>query len=139
MAAAVLRPTGSARTWGAGTRGSSRRTATVCSVLVTTQQLRSEKAGTRRFTVSRNMVSPPVMFSNCLGVRTRLRGQKRVPRPPARSTAQAGRSFCFFFLIISRKQSRKHQAFQVGLADTFASPVGGDGGEIGRNVCAQNC
>ena len=29
------------------------------------------------------------MFSNCLGERVRLRGQKRVPRPPARMMACA--------------------------------------------------
>jgi hypothetical protein len=29
----------------------------------------------------------PTMFNSCFGVRIRLRGQKRVPRPPARITA----------------------------------------------------
>src|SRR5271155_5034056 len=91
MAAAVLRPTGSARIWELGTRGSSRRTAEACSAFVTTQQFFSAKTGTRRLTVSRSMVSPLVILRSCFGVRARLRGQKRVPRPPARRTAQAGR------------------------------------------------
>src|SRR2546430_4452522 len=30
---------------------------------------------------------PISMFKSCFGVRVRLRGQKRVPRPPARITA----------------------------------------------------
>src|SRR5258708_13186250 len=38
-------------------------------------------------TVCCSMVSLPTIFSNCLGVRVRLRGQKRVPRPPAKITA----------------------------------------------------
>src|SRR5271169_1647168 len=40
-----------------------------------------------RATVCSIIVVFPTMFSNCLGVRVLLRGQKRVPRPPARITA----------------------------------------------------
>jgi hypothetical protein len=36
-----------------------------------------------------NIVSAPMMLRSCFGVRVRLRGQKRVPRPPARMTAYA--------------------------------------------------
>ncbi len=68
----------------------SRRTALACSTFVTAQKLPRENNGSRRLTVSRNIVSRPAIFSNCLGVRIRLRGQKRVPRPPASRTAQEG-------------------------------------------------
>ena len=34
-----------------------------------------------------SMLLSPTIVSNCFGVRVRLRGQKRVPRPPARMTA----------------------------------------------------
>jgi len=44
-------------------------------------------SGFRRAIVCCNMVSLPTMFNSCFGVRVRLRGQKRVPRPPARITA----------------------------------------------------
>ena len=53
------------------------------------------KSGASRPAVSRSIVSSPVMFSSCFGMRMRLRGQKRVPRPPASNTAHAG-SACNF-------------------------------------------
>ena len=74
----------------AGGRGSCLRTDAACSVLVTIQMRDIGKMGARRSTVCSSMVLPPTMLSNCLGVRWRLRGQKRVPRPPARMMAWAG-------------------------------------------------
>jgi hypothetical protein len=44
-------------------------------------------SGRNRATVCSNIVPLPMMFSSCFGVRVRLRGQNRVPRPPARITA----------------------------------------------------
>ena len=88
MAAAVLRPTGSARMCRAGTPGIWRRTSAACSSLVTTQIARGkERRKTARPSADHGLA--PTILSNCLGVRVRLRGQKRVPRPPARITAWA--------------------------------------------------
>ena len=70
--------------------GNSRLTAEDCWVLVTTQTFRGGKSGERRARVSRSMVWSPTILRSCFGVRVRLRGQKRVPRPPASKTAQAG-------------------------------------------------
>ena len=67
--------------------GNCLRTAADCSALVTVQMRSAGMSGVRRATVCRSMESAPMMLSNCLGVRVRLRGQKRVPRPPARITA----------------------------------------------------
>src|ERR1700691_5293117 len=90
MAAAVFRPRGSANTWFAGTRRRSRRAPADCSAFVTTQKFLDGTIGSSRATVLRNIVLFPMMFSSCFGVLMRLRGQKRVPRPPARSTAHVG-------------------------------------------------
>src|SRR5271154_4530193 len=89
MAAAVLRPAGSARMCDAGTPGISRFAAEDCCAFVTIQAFRGGKSGERRAIVSRSIVWVPTILSNCFGVRVRLRVQKRVPRPPARRTAQA--------------------------------------------------
>src|SRR5579863_6126892 len=99
IAAAVLRPTGSARTCDAGMPRNSRRTAAACSTFVTAQILRGVTRDVSRAIVSRSMVSRPTMFRSCFGVRIRLRGQKRVPRPPARSTAQTGNDFALMLLF----------------------------------------
>ena len=56
IAAAVLRPTGSARMCACRNATNSRRTAAACSIFVTTQKLRNAKIGSRRETVSRSMV-----------------------------------------------------------------------------------
>src|SRR5580700_2357225 len=93
IAAAVLRPTGSASICFAGTPRSSLRTAADCSALVTTQKFLNGTIGASRATVSRNMVLFPMIFNSCFGVCMRLRGQKRVPRPPASSTAHVGMVF----------------------------------------------
>src|SRR5580704_2283078 len=87
MAAAVLRPIGSIKTRLRVPVGSCFLAATACSAFVTVQMRSGEINGRKRATVCSSMVSLPTMFSNCFGVRVRLRGQKRVPRPPARMTA----------------------------------------------------
>src|SRR6202011_1647411 len=89
MAAAVLRPTGSARTCLRADAGKCLRTDADCSALVTVQMRSAGINGSRRATVCCSMEFAPMMLSSCLGVRVRLRGQKRVPRPPARITACA--------------------------------------------------
>jgi len=55
--------------------------------IVTVQMRSAEISGLRRATVCWSIVSFATMFKSCLGVRVRLRGQKRVPRPPARMMA----------------------------------------------------
>src|ERR1700736_2307341 len=89
MAAAVLRPTGSARTCLRADAGKCLRTEADCSALVTVQMWSAGINGSRRAKVCCSMESAPMMLRSCLGVRVRLRGQKRVPRPPARMTACA--------------------------------------------------
>ena len=91
IAAAVFRPTGSARICDRGTRGSCCRTAADCTELVTIHWREDGKSGASRAAVCSSMVSRPTILSNCFGVHVRLRGQKRVPRPPARITAWAGK------------------------------------------------
>src|ERR1700683_1045327 len=87
MAAAVLRPTGSVSTRLRAGAGTCLRTCWACALLVTVQTRSGGIIGRKRATVCSSMVSFPTMFNSCLGVRVRLRGQKRVPRPPARITA----------------------------------------------------
>src|SRR5258707_2104525 len=50
----------------------------------------------RRVTVCCSMEPSPTIFRSCFGVRARLRGQKRVPRPPARITTWVASAFSFF-------------------------------------------
>ena len=87
------------------------RTAAACSTFVTDPDISRRNDGARRATVSRSMVSLPAILSSCLGVRMRLRGQKRVPRPPASSTAQAGSDSRFGAALLSWM----HQARQSRL------------------------
>src|SRR5271168_32999 len=75
------------------------RTSAACSALVTVQIRSGGISGRSRATVCSSMVFLPTMLSNCLGVRVRLRGQNRVPRPPARITAWV----CSFSVGIGRK------------------------------------
>ena len=75
------------------------RTAAACSSFVTAQICFGVKSGASRATVSRSIVFAPTIFSSCFGVRVRLRGQKRVPRPPASSTAH---TFMFLRFGISQ-------------------------------------
>ena len=79
-------------------------------------QARKAARGGRRF--ARSMVSSPAIFRSCLGVRVRLRGQKRVPRPPARRTAQAGSSRGLLHGCVPMR-SWMHQARPGGFADAL--------------------
>src|SRR6202158_2579246 len=90
MAAAVLRPTGSTSTRARDALGSGWCTADSCSALVTVQMRAAGTSGRSLATVCSNIVPLPTMFDSCLGVLVRLRGQNRVPRPPARMTACTG-------------------------------------------------
>src|SRR5690348_1773936 len=87
MAAAVLRPRGSRRTRWRAAAGSCFFRVAACSALVTVQRRCGGMRERRRATVCWSMVSLPKILRSCLGVLVRLRGQKRVPRPPARMTA----------------------------------------------------
>src|SRR5215469_1617366 len=87
MATAVFKPFGSISTRLRAAAGTCFRTAPACAALVTVQTRSAGIKGRSRATVCSSMVSLPTIFRSCLGVRVRLRGQKRVPRPPARTTA----------------------------------------------------
>src|SRR5258708_40218871 len=114
IATAVFRPTVSISTRLRAAAGTCLRTAAACSAFVTVQMRSAEISGFRRETVCGSIVSLPTMLRSCLGVRVRLRGQKRVPRPPARITAwicsfSVGIAiFLKFFVRIAR--SRDDQA-----------------------------
>jgi hypothetical protein len=86
IAGAVLRPTGSAITCGFGNFGSCFRIAERRSLLVMIQKCFAEASGSSRATVCWIIVCLPSSASNCLARFFRLKGQKRVPRPPARIT-----------------------------------------------------
>src|SRR5882724_2126373 len=96
IATAVFIPIGSISTFLRAAAGTCLRTAAACFALVTVQMRSGEISGFRRATVCCNMVSLPTIFRSCFGVRVRLRGQKRVPRPPARITAWVASAFSFF-------------------------------------------
>ena len=87
MATAVFNPFGSISTRLRAAAGTCFRTAVACSAFVTVQMRSAGINGRSRATVCSSMVCSPTMFSSCFGVRVRLRGQNRVPRPPARITA----------------------------------------------------
>src|SRR5215475_1935708 len=87
IAAAVFRPKGSVSTRLRADVGNCFFNAVTCSAFVTVQIRSAGISDRSRSTVCSSMVVFPMMFSNCFGVLLRLRGQKRVPRPPARITA----------------------------------------------------
>jgi hypothetical protein len=87
IAAAVFRPSGSTSTWPRGSPCASRRTAAAWLAAVTTQVRRLGTSGRMRVSVSASRLRRPAIGSNCFGTRRRLRGQKRVPDPPAITTA----------------------------------------------------
>src|SRR5215472_14249508 len=87
MATAVFNPFGSISTRFRAAPGTCFRTAAPCSAFVTVQMRSAGISGRSRATVCSSIVSLPAIFRSCLGVRVRLRGQNRVPRPPARTTA----------------------------------------------------
>jgi len=51
----------------------------------------------------------PMMFRSCFGVRVRLRGQKRVPRPPARIRAWIASLFSDV-LMVGKNEFSTHTA-----------------------------
>ncbi len=74
-------------------RCSSRRITSAWAALVTTARRSAGIRGSRRSTVAWSMDSEPSRRSTCLGYWERLRGQKRVPRPPARIRPVIGTGF----------------------------------------------
>ncbi len=86
MHAALSRPAGSATVCAAESRGSCRRTSSACAALVITRNDSGGKEDSNRETVCWIMLPSPKMRINCLGLCRRLRGQKRVPAPPAMIT-----------------------------------------------------
>jgi hypothetical protein len=87
MAGAVLRPTGSTRKFSRGISGACCMSSSACSRAVTTRICSGLNMGSRRSTVSWNIVRSPRSRSICLGRLCRLSGHSRVPLPPARITA----------------------------------------------------
>ena len=80
---AVSRGAGSATTFRAGSSGNWSRVASAWSAPV---MMKTRSGGTRcstRATVCWSIVDSPASRSNCLGRSRRLRGQNRVPLPPA--------------------------------------------------------
>ncbi len=77
-----------------------------------------------------SMEPVPTIFKSCLGVRVRLRGQKRVPRPPARMTACAV-SFSVDTILI------EDNFLQRRLRDAFSHDTGTEFSQVG-NIGAQH-
>jgi len=95
-------PTGSVSTRLRAATRTCLRTAAACSHRH--RQMRSGRmSGRNRAMVCCSIVSLPTMLRSCFGVRVRLRGQKRVPRPPARTTAW---TFSFSFAISAPPNSK---------------------------------
>src|SRR6185312_3672113 len=82
-AAHVSRPIGSATRLSFGTFGSCLRTSGNCAAFVMTKMFLAGTSGSTRSTASCKNDFLPSNVSNCLGVFSRLTGQKRSPRPPA--------------------------------------------------------
>ena len=81
--AAVSRPTGSPTIWSAGTSGSCRRASSTWAAAVMTQVRSAGIGAAVRSNVPCNSVRSPLKVRNCFGRAVRLRGQNRVPPPPA--------------------------------------------------------
>ena len=70
-----------------GLEWSCRRTAAACRAPVTTTTCRQPTMAAMRATVSCSSVRRPASARSCFGTSRRLRGQNRVPEPPAMTTA----------------------------------------------------
>ena len=82
-AAQVSRPIGSAMTFSFGSFGSCLRTSGACTSLVMTRMFLIGTNGSTRSTACCKKDRPPSSVMSCLGIFSRLTGQKRSPRPPA--------------------------------------------------------
>ena len=82
-AAHVSRPIGSATTLSFGSLGNCLRTSATCAVLVMMKTFLAGTSGSTRSTASCKKDFLPSSASSCLGIFSRLNGQKRSPRPPA--------------------------------------------------------
>jgi len=110
-AAHVSRPTGSAMTFSFGSFGSCLRTVGAWTSLVMTRMFLSGTSGrTRSRACCRNDRSPSSVMS-CLGVFSRLTGQKRSPRPPAmmmtKRSLVLGLAFILFHWVQTRWTPRR--------------------------------
>ena len=100
-AAQVSRPTGSATTFSFGNFGNCLRTSGACTSLVMTKMFSLGTSGATRATACwRKDVSPRSLMS-CLGVCSRLTGQKRAPRPPAMMMTKRSRDWAVVGAFIS--------------------------------------
>lgn len=84
---AVSRASGSTITCAAGKSGSSAGSCAACAALVTIHVCSTSQTPRSRAMVAAISVSPSASGRNCLGRPARLAGQKRVPEPPAMTTA----------------------------------------------------
>ena len=82
-AAQVSRPHGSPMMLSLGNSGNCLRTAAACTALVMMNIFSSGATGFTRSTVCCRNERSPNSVINCFGLRSRLTGQKRSPRPPA--------------------------------------------------------
>ena len=87
IAAAVFRACGSTSTFRRGRPARLAADAAACAAPVTTSVRARGTSGASRASVSARSVRRPAIGSSCFGTRARLRGQNRVPDPPAITTA----------------------------------------------------
>ena len=83
MHAAVSRPHGSPTTWSAGNSGNCFAASAPCAPPVMTHVRSAGIGPVTRSRVACNSVRSPENVRNCFGRALRLRGQNRVPPPPA--------------------------------------------------------
>src|ERR1035437_3908585 len=109
-AAQVSRPTGSATRFCFGIFGSCLRTSGNCASLVMTKIFLAGTSGNTRSTASCKKDFLPSSVSSCLGIFSRLNGQKRSPRPPAMMmTNRSLMSVCAFISPIQHGQKEKRK------------------------------
>ena len=103
-AAHVSRPIGSATTLSFGSLGNCFRTSATCAVLVMMKMFLAGTSGSTRSTASCKKDFLPSRASSCLGIFSRLNGQKRSPRPPAMMmTKRFFRSVLVFMLLFCQR------------------------------------
>src|SRR5262245_26813490 len=89
-AAAVFRPISSSTIRSAATSGAWRRTHLRCAAPATTRTRPGPDTGAPRSYVRRNELFPRISGRNGLGLSAFVKGQRRVPEPPARITTNVG-------------------------------------------------
>src|ERR1035437_2622043 len=123
-AAQVSRPIGSATKFCFGIFGNCLRTSGNCAALVMIKIFFAGTSGSTRSTASCKKDFLPSNASNCLGIFSRLNGQKRSPRPPAMMmTKRSLRSVFAFIAPIQHGQNVKSKiCFQFHPIETKKRP-----------------